>query len=298
MPSRQGAPRPGPMAQDDLEAEGRDVFESREPGAGLGPERHEQRQGGLGGGEAQEDHRPRQGPGMELQHRRRDEAEGPLGPEEELLQVVARIVLAQALEPVPDPAVGQHHLEPENEVAGIAVGEHRRAARVGGEISADAAGALGGQRERKQHPGVARRRLDVGQNHPGLHRDAGIDGVEGAQPVQPRQGEDDAALGQAAADMAGIAPLRHHRHPRLGAGPHHAGDLGGVGGPYHRQGMAPAQAARFGEVRREVGSVHEHMGRADVFGEGRQEAGGVGHHGSRNGGPRAAAGWRGRAWSL
>ncbi len=49
----------------------------------------------------------------------------PSRADEELLQVVAGVVLAQAAQPVPDAAVGEHHFEPEHEVARIAIAQHR-----------------------------------------------------------------------------------------------------------------------------------------------------------------------------
>ena len=76
--------------------------------------------------------------------------ERALGADEELLQVVAGVVLAQRPQPVPHPAVGQHHLEPEHQVAHHAVAQHRRAAGVGREVAADGAGALGAERQREQ----------------------------------------------------------------------------------------------------------------------------------------------------
>ena len=281
--ARQGRPGPGAMAQDDLQPEGHHVLEGGERRPGLVPQRPEQAERGLGGGEAHEGHRARQGARVELQHRRRDESQGALGAEEEVLEVVARIVLAQALEPVPDPAVGQHHLEPEDEVAGIAVGEHRRAARVGGEVATDAARALGGQREREQHPGGLRRRLHLAEHHAGLHGDAGIHRIDRAQARQPRHGDDDAPLRQAPADMAGITSLRHHGHARLGAGPHREGDLGGVGRPHHREGVAPAQAPRLRKVGSEVGGIREDMGAPESLGETGQKGGCVGHEGVSRG---------------
>ena len=47
----------------------------------------------------------------ELQHRRGDDAERALGADEEVLEVVAGVVLAERPEAVPDLAGGQHHLE-------------------------------------------------------------------------------------------------------------------------------------------------------------------------------------------
>ncbi len=76
------------------------------------------------------------------QHGRGDDAERSLRTDEELLQVVAGIVLHEAAQAVPDLAGRQHHLQPEHQAPRVAVGEHRRAAGIGGDVAADAAGAL------------------------------------------------------------------------------------------------------------------------------------------------------------
>ncbi len=47
----------------------------------------------------------------QLDRRRGDDAERALAADKQMLQVVARIVLAQAAQPVPDAAVGQHDLD-------------------------------------------------------------------------------------------------------------------------------------------------------------------------------------------
>src|SRR3712207_8534306 len=54
--------------------------------------------------------------------------------DEEVAQVVSRVVLAQAAEAVPHAPVRQDDLQAEREVARIAVGEHRGAAGIAGEV--------------------------------------------------------------------------------------------------------------------------------------------------------------------
>ena len=49
--------------------------------------------------------------GKELDRRGGDDAEGALGADKELLQIVAGVVLAQPPQPVPDTPVGQYDLE-------------------------------------------------------------------------------------------------------------------------------------------------------------------------------------------
>ena len=85
----------------------------------------------------------------ELQHRGGDDAERAFGADEELLQVVAGVVLAQAAQAVPDAAVGKHDLDAQRQLARVAEAQHRGAAGVGRQVAADRAAALGGERQRK-----------------------------------------------------------------------------------------------------------------------------------------------------
>ena len=86
---------------------------------------------------------------IEPQHRGGDDAERAFGAEEQLLQVVAGVVLAQPAQAVPDAAVGQHHLETEHLLARGAVAQDVDAAGVGREVAADLAAAFCGERKRK-----------------------------------------------------------------------------------------------------------------------------------------------------
>ncbi len=79
------------------------------------------------------------------QDRRRDDAERAFPADEKLLHVVAGVVLAQAAQAVPDAAVGQYDLEPEDERARVAVAQDLHAARVRRDVAADLAGAFGAE---------------------------------------------------------------------------------------------------------------------------------------------------------
>src|SRR5256885_17085008 len=94
----------------------------------------------------------RLGQGKELQDRRRDYAERSFGTDEKLLQVIAGVVLAQAAQALPYLSGGQHDLEPQRELASIAVAQHRSAARIGGKIAADFATAFGRKAQREKAP--------------------------------------------------------------------------------------------------------------------------------------------------
>ena len=90
--------------------------------------------------------------GKELQHGRGDDAERAFGADEQLLQIVAGVVLAQTAQAVPDAPVGEHHFEAERQLARIAEAQHRGAAGVGRQVAADRAASFGRERQR-EHTG-------------------------------------------------------------------------------------------------------------------------------------------------
>ncbi len=104
------------------------------------------------------------GRGIQLQHGGGDDAQRAFRADEQVLQVVAGVVLAQAAQAVPHAPVRQHDFQPEHQVARIAVAQHIDAARIGGKIAADLAELLrGGQAQREKavvrsRPHRARRR--------------------------------------------------------------------------------------------------------------------------------------------
>ena len=118
------------------------------------------------------------GRGMQPQHGAGDDAQRALGADEELLQVIAGVVLHRLVERGDDRAVGQHHLQAEHQVARHAVADHPVAAGIGGEIAADLAAAAGAEIQAEIEPGVAGGLL----RH--LQGRAGPDG-EGGRPRGP-----------------------------------------------------------------------------------------------------------------
>ncbi len=181
-----------------------------------------------------------------------DDAEGALGADEELFEVGAGVVLAERREAVPEGAVGEHDLEPEDLVAHHAVAQHVDAAGVGGDDAADLGRALAADGEWQEEIVFGDRVLD------GLERAAGVDGggivvgVDGADAVHAGEAEAHlgvASVGQGAVDEAGIAALRHDRETEAGAGADHRLDLGRVARAQDRERAAGAVAEPGGEVR-------------------------------------------------
>ena len=185
-------------------------------------------------------------PGRSFSTARGDDAERALGADEEVLQVVAGVVLAQPAQPVPDAAVGQHDLEPEHLLAHVAVAQHLRAAGVGGDVAAHLAAALGGERQRKEPVVLRGHALQVGEDAAGLDGDGVVVEVDVAHAVHPRDVQHDL--------RAGARRARSRRTgsccracgtigvPVLAAGRHDRGDLGRRARPDHRERPADVHA--------------------------------------------------------
>src|SRR5882672_7674201 len=90
------------------------------------------------------------GKGKELQDRRGDHPERAFRADEELLEIVAGVVLAQAAQAIPYLARGKHDLQAQDELARVAIAQHPRAPRVGRQVAADFAAALGSETQWKK----------------------------------------------------------------------------------------------------------------------------------------------------
>ena len=242
--------RAGNVGQRQVEPGARDQLERGQlvgaGGAGMGEEAHRV----LDPGEAEKRGLDLARLRKQLDRRRGDDAERALAADEQLLQIVAGVVLAQPAQPVPDPPVGQYHLDPQGQLAGVAVAQHGDAAGIGRQIAADLAAALGAEAQRKQPVGLGGRLVQIGEDAAGLDRHREIDRVDRADPVHPAEGEDDivAVFGRnSAADQTGVAALRHDRQARLGADPHHRRDLRGRSRPHdepRRAAIEPRASTR------------------------------------------------------
>ena len=164
--------------------------------------------------------RRRGGLWMQLEHRGSDDAERAFGADEQVLQVVAGVVLAQAPESVPDAAVGQDRFETQHEIARIAVAQHVDAARVGREIAADQTTAFATQAQRKQTVGFGRGLLYVGEYATRFHGHRVVERVDFDDPVHAAKRDDDrmaSRVRRGRAAHAGIAALRHDGSFRFSA---------------------------------------------------------------------------------
>ena len=194
-------------------------------------------------------HRTR--PRHQSQHRGGDDAERALGADEQVLEIVAGIVLLELVEIVQHAPVGEHHLDAERVRARDAVGERGGAAGIGGEIAADGAGALRRQQLRIEPVHGRRRLARPQQRHAGLAGHGIGDRIDLADAVEAVERQHDlAVLRDLPADQAGIAALRNDRGRGVVRELEDFGDLGDRARPQHHRGMSAKHVAHLDEIRR------------------------------------------------
>ncbi|CRK12468.1 hypothetical protein BN1708_010508 [Verticillium longisporum] len=139
-----------------------------------------------------------------------DDADGALAADEELLEVVARVVLAQRAEVLDDGAVGQDGLEAEDVAVQAAVAQQTQAAGVGGHVAADVARALGSEVEGEDVALLGEELVGRLENDAGVDDERAADVVKRLNLVHAAHVDDDLVEdGDRAANEAGVAALGH-----------------------------------------------------------------------------------------
>ena len=208
----------------------------------------------------------------QAQGRRGDDAERPFRADEKILEVIAAIVFAQAFQPVPDAAIGEHDLEPEGEIARAAVSQHRHAAGIGGEHAADLAASLRGKAQRQE----ASRRSPPRSAPLASTRPASTVMVLPARSMSRtcvmRLKLTTTSLplsnGNLPADETGIAALRDDGRARLVGELEDRGNLLRRSRLQHQRGLAVIAVAPLLQVRRHGLGIADRIGFADDASEG------------------------------
>ena len=198
-----------------------------------------------------------------------DDRERAFAADDEVAQVVAGVVLAQAAEAVPDAAVGRDRLDAEAELARVAVAQDLRAAGVRREVAADRAAALGGEAEREEEAVRRGFFLDALQHAAGFDDHRQVGAVDAANPVQPRGRQQYLAAARVrnrGADEPGVAALRNERRTVVAACGDDRGDLRGRARAHDRE-RAPEVALAPVDLVRGAVRADEHVGVADRGGE-------------------------------
>ena len=274
MRRRERIARDGIVPQHRVDADARHELEARHAAGGALLRDAEQIERGLRRRHADERGLDRARARHQPQHRRGDDAERALGADEQVLQVVAGVVLLELVEVVEHAPVGEHDLEAEHMRARDAVGERRRAAGIGGEIAADGAGAFRRQQLRIEPVDRGRRLARAAERHAGLAGDGVGDRVDLADAVEPRERQHDLAMVRdLPADEAGIAALRHDRRARLVGELEDRGDLGDRARAQHHRRAAVIEIALLDEIGLLRGRIGDGVARADDRREPREEIG-------------------------
>ena len=178
---------------------------------------------------------------IEAQGGRGDDGERALAANQQVAQIVARVVLAQALEAIPDLALGGDGLQAQAQFAGRAVAQHLGASRVGGEVATDGATALGGEAEREEQSRCVGRTLHVRQQAARLNGHGQVGGIDVQDAVEALEVEHDllaAVVRYRATDQAGVATLGHDADAVAATQANDLGHLVRIGRAHDGQSLA------------------------------------------------------------
>ena len=222
----EGRARVGKPLQVGVHVAARHVLERLHRAARLGLQRVQQVERAVQVGRGHHGRGMGQRPREQADDRRRDDPERPFRPDHQVAQVIAGIVLVQGTHQVQHLALRRDRLDPEAELAGGAVADHVRAARVGGQAPADHGRAARAEGEREDQPLRLGRRVQPRQDDPGLHDGDTPGGVHLADGRHPVERQHDRPVGAGALGQPRVAGDRHHRRA-AGVGQfHHLGHLG------------------------------------------------------------------------
>jgi hypothetical protein len=187
----------------------------------------------------------------QLDGRCRDHAKRALGANEQVLEVVAGIVLAQSAQALPHLAAGQNDFEAKRQLACIAVAQHLGAAGIGRQVAAERGAALGGEAQREEPTLRGGSLLHRLQQAAGLRGQRVVGGVDRTNTIHPTQADDDVAAGRRgrrATHEARIAALRHDRCARRRARAYRRCNLGRRGRQYDCGCAADIASSPVGQV--------------------------------------------------
>ena len=273
------------MAADELDSEPRHQLEGRDGIAERFAHPREQGEGGCGRGQRRKCGGGGRGPREQSQGRGRHDAQSPLGADEQLLEVVARVVLAKAGELVEHATVRQHHLESQDQRAHHAVAEHGRSAGIGGDDAAQRRAAFGAERHRQQPTSGIGGGLQLGEHATclGGHRVArGVDCADAAQAPERHQDLVARRPRRCATAVTRVAALWHDRDALARAEPDERGHACRRVRESDQRRRPAMQAAEIGFKRSAVGGRVQPSARPQdlperAYRSGRHRLRGAGH---------------------
>ena len=187
------------------------------------------------------------------QHRAGHDAKAALGADEQLLEIVACVVLDHLVHGRHDGAVGQHRFQTQHHVARHTVADDPVAAGVGRDVAAHGAATPGSQIEGIQQSFGVGSFLQVLQQYSGLHHGGSVDRVYGLNAIHAFHGQHQFVRRRQSALYQPRQPaMGHHRLARGMAGLKNQRDLLGAArthdGPGRDGVLAPDSRRAFVHV--------------------------------------------------
>ena len=191
--------------------------------------------------------------GEELERGGGDDAERAFAADKELADVVAGGVFVQRGEVGEQAAVGQHHFQPEHQIARGAVAHHVQPAGIAGDVAADLAASATGKIEREKTSGLGSGSLNAVQHAARIGSEGVVYHADAADFVEPRQVQHNAARRHAAAHQPCVAALRGNRDAVSGAETNQFLHLRHAFRLHHEAACADVTPALVGQKRGLVG---------------------------------------------
>ena len=194
------------------------------------------------------------GLGKSLQHRSGDDAERSLRTDEQVLEIVTGIVLAQRPQPVPHAPVGEAPLRARASVAGVAVAQHAMPPALVESIAADLAASFRGELKGNRRPPPSAAAAAPGEHEPAST--VMVLSTESMSRTRLRRSARPRPRGRLErdlpADQPGIAALRHDGRLRRVGVFQDRRDLSRFAGLERESGSAAIAVSPFDEIARHV----------------------------------------------
>ena len=251
MRVRQRIAQVRPVFDDDLNAETRNDLKPCDPAAGHFLRQCQEVAGGCGRGQADHRGRPVLRLREQLQNGAGHDAEGALRADEEILEIIARVVLAQTPQAVPDAPVGQDNFQAEHQVPGVAIGKHRGAAGVRAYVAADLAGAFRADTHRIEAVRLVSCVLHGLQHAAGVDGDGVVVGVDIAHRVETAERQHHFVAGfegYLRADQPGVAALWNDGRAGFVGESQDLRDFVDAARPQHHRRLAEILVAPFDKI--------------------------------------------------
>ena len=198
-----------------------------------------------------------------------DDTQCALGPNHQMAQIIAGVILAQSLQPVQHTSIGQNRFDPQTQIARIAIAQHVYPTRIGGQDAPHPRRAFRGERQGKEPVNLFRLSLHRGHHHASLDHQSVLRWVSRAHSGHPLQRQDQGhwpPLHDLPAHKPRAAAHWHNANPRCRTGAHHLGHLCRGSWPRHNTRHAlPAPARLFqitwlGQAQRPFGQARSQIG--------------------------------------